>query len=202
LGVVSPAPLPRRLARFWPLVAVLAVVALALGTGAFERRTDRLVPRPAGSLVDCGNLVLAFTSATAQKVTDSTGSASWTVVANGSVRNRHDEALAPITGERGNIAARDPLSGRTFTPKYFSMGASWSRLFVPPGDSAFDLTATFEFPADFRPGPDLELGLFRMEYTDNVVLGLGGGVKEWNVDSTAQVSLLDLPLSRLPDLER
>jgi hypothetical protein len=41
-----------------------------------------------------------------------------------------------------------------------------------------------------------------MEHTANTVLGLGDGELVWNLDSYAAVSLVQLPLTRLPDPPR
>ena len=45
----------------------------------------------------------------------------------------------------------------------------------------------------------MELGVNRMEHTDNVVFGLGGGRKNWNIDSAASSWVLKLPVTELPE---
>lgn len=183
------------------MLALVVAAGILVATGAFERRNDLVVTVPPGVEVDCRNLVFAFGSATAQRVTDFAGNRTWEVVAGGVVRNPHDEALIPRTGDFGNFALRDPRSRLVVNPQYVSLGDSLARLYVPPGDTTMAVAVTFELPDSFEPGATVDLGLVPMEYTDNVILGLGGGRPDWNVDSNAAASVVPLPLTRLPDRE-
>lgn len=193
-------PLPRRLARLWPVLALVVAAGILVATGAFERRTDLVLSVAPGVEVDCRNLVFVFRGATAQRVTDFAGNQTWEVVTSGTVRNPNDEALAPLTGDYGNFALRDPRSRLVVNPEYVTVGDSLARLYVPPGDTTMAVGVTFELPDTFEPGDTIDLGLVPMEYTDNAILGLGGD-PVWNVDSNAPASVVALPLTRLPDRE-
>jgi len=183
------------------VLAVVVAAGILVATGAFERRTDALKTAQPGTEVDCRNLVFAFRSATAQRVTDFVGKQTWEVVTSGAVRNPHDEALTPLTGDYGNFALRDPRSRLVVNPQYVTVGDSLARLYVPPGGTDLAVAVTFELPDTFEPGDTIDLGLVPMEYTDNAILGLGGGQAEWNVDSHAPATVVPLPLTRLPDRE-
>ena len=196
---MEPERATRGLRRLWPLAALAVAVLALFGAGGFERRTDQLVPAALGAEVDSHNLVFTFTSGTLQSVTDFSGDQDWRIVLAGTVRNPNDEALAPITGAYGNFIVHDPVSRLTAEPEGVQIGDSDHRGLVPPGDTTFDLRVTFTLPEQYRPAAGIELGVFPMEYTDNVILGLGGGSRTWNVDSHAPAALLQVPLERLPD---
>lgn len=198
---MSPRPRLRSALRLWPWLAALLVVALVVGLGGFARRTDGLVPAALGEEIDSHNLVFTFMSATLQSVADFSGKREWRVVAVGTVRNPNDETLYPILGPTGNFVIHDRASTRTADPESVRIGDSDQRSLVPPGNTAMALQVTFELAAEYVPQPSIELGVAPMEYTDPVILGLGGGEREWNVDSYAPMALVVLPLTRLPDAE-
>ncbi len=198
--MTAPVTRPRFL-RLWPWLAAVALVALVVGLGGFDKRTDRLVPTSPGAEIDSHNLVFTFTGATVQSVADFSGKRQWRLVAAGTVRNRNEETLYPRLGPTGNLAVHDPASGRTAEPESVRIGDSDQRSLVPPGDTPMALAVTFELPAEYEPQASIELGVFPMEYTDPVILGLGGGEKEWNIDSYAPAALVVLPFTRLPDAE-
>jgi hypothetical protein len=189
----------RRALRLWPWLTVLLVIGLVVGLGGLERRTDTLQPVAIGAEIDSRNLVFTITGATVQKSAPDSADTEWDVRILGSVRNPNDEALAPILGQTGNFVLHDRASGRTAEPDSVRIGESFNRTLVPPGNSTLPLTITFTLPQDYEPQPAIELGVARMEHTANTVLGLNDGELVWNVDSYAPLSLLDVPLTRLPD---
>ncbi len=70
---------------------------------------------------------------------------------------------------------------------------------MPPGNSTMPLTIDFTLPPDYAPQAGIELAVAPMEHTANTVLGLNDDELAWNLDSYAPLSLLQLPLTRLPD---
>jgi len=196
---MSPRTSARRALRLWPWLTGLLVIGLVVGLGGLERRTDTLQPAAVGEEIDSRNLVFTITGATVQKSAPDSADTEWDVRILGSVRNPNDEALAPILGQTGNFVLHDRASGRTAEPDSVRIGESFNRTLVPPGNSTLPLTITFTLPQDYEPQPGIELGVARMEHTANTVLGLNDGELVWNVDSYAPLSLLDVPLTRLPD---
>ncbi len=192
----------RRWLRAWPWLAALLVISLVVGLGGFARRTDKLVPAALGAEIDSHNLVFTLTGATLQAVPRISGATEWKVEVAGSVRNPNDEALAPILGPTGNFILHDLSSGRTAEPDSVKIGASFHRDLVPPGNSTLPLTVTFTLPPDYVPQAGIEVGVAKMEHTANTVLGLNDKELVWNVDSYAPLSLVQLPLTRLPDAPR
>jgi hypothetical protein len=189
----------RRALRLWPWLTVLLVIGLVVGLGGLERRTDTLQPVAIGAEIDSRNLVFTITGATLQKSAPDSADTEWDVQVLGSVRNPNDEALAPILGSTGNFVLHDRASGRTAEPDSVRIGESFNRTLVPPGNSTLPLTITFTLPQDYEPQPGIELGVARMEHTANPVLGRNDDEVTWNVDCYAPLSLLDVPLTRLPD---
>lgn len=180
------------------LIAALAAVALVAGVylaGGFAQRNDWIVRSP-GEEVDAGNLVFTVVSATAQR-DEGPADRPWTVRVAGTVRNPHEQTLAPITGDQGNLFARDHRGGTVATLRSVQLGDTSSRGVVPPDDRPVDLVAEFDF-AQFEPGTTLDVAVGRMEFTDNAVLGLGGGAKTWNTDSAALLQMVTVPLTVLP----
>lgn len=196
---MSPRTGARRALRLLPWLTVALVIGLVVGLGGLERRTDTLQPVALGAEIDSRNLVFTITGATLQKSALGSDDTEWDVQVLGSVRNPNDEALAPILGPTGNFVLHDRASGRTAEPDSVRIGESFSRTLVPPGNSTLPLTLTFTLPQDYAPQPVIELGVARMEHTANAVLGLNDQDLVWNVDSYAPMSLLELPLTRLPD---
>jgi hypothetical protein len=189
----------RRALRHWPWLVVAVIVALVVGLGGFDRRTDQLRPAIVGAEIDSHNLVFVFTGATLQLTPRFTGSPEWRIEVSGSVRNPNDEALAPILGPTGNLFLHDKVSGRTAEPDSVKLGDTFRRELVPPGNTRTSLVVSFTLPGDYAPQPGIELGVAQMEHTANVVLGLNDSERNWNVDSFAPLSVLTLPLTRLPD---
>ena len=192
----------RRWARRYLLLAGAAVVVLALTVGllgGFGTRTDYVVLAP-GDEVDAGNLVFTLDSATARPDTDYTGAGIWTIEVSGTVRNPHDTSLAPITGDRGNLAVRTGPGGTVASLESVTLGDATSRTQVPPGNHALAMVASFVLPGDFEPGPDLQCGVFVQEYTANTILDLDD-TKYWNVDSFARPRMVTVPLTVLPPQE-
>lgn len=173
------------------LVAVAALVTWLLG--GFEVRRDYAVAQP-GEEVDAGNLVFALTDATAQQ--DASGN--WTVIVHGMVRNPHDEALAPVYGDAGNLAVSRASGTQSAVLSSVELGGTWQRNLVPPGNHPVELAAGFTFPAGVEFGETIRCGVFAFEYTDNSVLGVSGGEKAWNPDSTVQGTAVTVPLRILP----
>lgn len=197
----SPASL-RRVLRLWPWVAVLLVVGLVIGLGAFAKRTDGLQPASIGAEIDSHNLVFTITGATLQAVPRVSGTTEWQVEVAGNVRNPNDEALAPILGPIGNFLLHDPASGLTAEPEAVTLGESSRRYLVPPGNTTITMTIHFTLPPGYAPTAGIELAVAPMEHTANAVLGLNDDELVWNVDSYAPASLVQLPLTRLPDAPR
>ena len=189
----------RRSLRLWPWLAAALVVTLVVGLGGLARRTDQFMPAMLGKEIDSHNLVFTVTGATLQKVSTFSDEIEWKVEVLGSVRNPNEEALAPILGSTGNFILHDRASGRTAEPDGVQIGESFHRSLVPPGNSRLPLTVTFTLPSQYAPQAGIELGIAQMEYTANVVLGLNSDERAWNVDSFAPLSLLEIPLTRLPD---
>lgn len=196
---MSPRASARRALRLWPWLTVLLVIGLVVGLGGLERRTDTLRPVALGAEIDSRNLVFTINGATLQKSALVSDHTEWDVRVLGSVRNPNDEALAPILGSSGNFVLHDRASGRTAEPDSVRIGESFNRTLVPPGNSTLPFTITFTLPQDYEPQPGIELGVARMEHTANTVLGLNDEELAWNVDSYAPLSLLEVPLTRLPD---
>lgn len=189
----------QRALRFWPWLAVAVIISLVVGLGGFAKRTDNLTPVELGTEIDSHNLVFTISAATLQKVANFGGGNEWQVVASGSVRNPNDEALYPILGPTGNFVVHDRASGLTADANSVLVGDSRNRELVPPGNTSLPLAVSFTLPEEYVPQEGIELAIAQMEYTDNAVLGLGGGQKAWNVDSYAPLSLLQVPLTRLAD---
>ncbi|MDQ7991490.1 MAG: hypothetical protein AAGC63_07505 [Propionicimonas sp.] len=205
--MTRPPDVPRR--RRWmglvvAVLAVSAVVGVVAGLGGFERRSTRSIAVPAGTELDAGNLVFRFDTATVQYFTERT-TGPWEVVVTGTVRNPHDETLAPLSGSYGNLVGIDRRSGQFIEDPTFSLGRldperPWGndRSMVPPVDQWMELRASFRFGAGFRPGDTVELGLVPMEFTASTVLGLND-VQTWGPDSFRQPWTVTLPSTRLPD---
>ena len=192
----------RRTLRFWPWLALLLIIGLVLGLGGFDKRTDNLTAADLGAEIDSHNLVFTIASATLQKVSTFGDENEWKIEATGTVRNPNDDALHPILGSTGNFVVHDRASGLTADPDSVLIGDSRNRQLVPPGNATMPMTVAFTLPEEYVPQEGIELAIAEMEFTDNAVLGLGGGQKAWNVDSYAPLSLLKVPLTRLPDEPR
>ncbi|MGC3993371.1 MAG: hypothetical protein QM779_04465 [Propionicimonas sp.] len=175
------------------LAAVIAVVALVWALGGFAERSDYASAQP-GQEIDAGNLVFVLDDATAQQ--DETGE--WTVIVHGTVRNPHDETLAPVQGDAGNLAVVPARGERSAVLSSVDLGGTWRRSVVPPGGLPVDLAAGFSFPAGTTFRDTVVAGVFPFEYTDNSVLGVSGGQKTWNPDSQARGTTVTLPLTILP----
>lgn len=199
LGVMAGRSTLQRALRFWPWLVLLVILGLVIGLGGLARRTDKLTPTDLGTEIDSHNLVFTITGATLQKIENYGGGYEWRVDAAGSVRNPNETALYPILGPTGNFVVRDRASGLTAYADSVTIGDSRNREVVPPGNASLTLTVTFTLPEEYLTQPDIELAIAPMEYTDNAVLGIGGGQKEWNVDSYTPFSLLQVPLTRLSD---
>jgi hypothetical protein len=178
------------------------VVGLVVGLGGFARRADGLRPAAIGAAIDSHNLVFTITSATLQAVPRLSGSTDWKVQVAGSVRNPNDEALAPVLGPSGNFILHDAASGLTAEPEAVTLGESSRRYRVPPGNTSMSMTIDFTLPPEYAPRTVIELAVAPMEHTANAVLGLNDEELVWNLDSNAPMSLVQLPLTRLPDAPR
>lgn len=192
-----------KLLRWWPLAAVVVAVALIIGLGGFSERTDLKVPAAPGQELDSRDLVFSFSRATAQQLTSSASDSSWEIVVYGTVRNPNDEALQPISGDNGHFAFKDPRGGEiALWDGRLAIDGDPNRQYVPPGNTTMDLALTVRFTDAYVAGPELLMAVSRMEYTDNVVLGLGGGAKRWNIDSASPIWMLTLPVTTLPAQRR
>lgn len=191
-------PGARWVRRFLLVAAVAAggLLAVVWLLGGLAPRTDYPV-FAAGEEVDAGNLVFRLVEATAQ----ARPSGDWAITVRGTVRNPHDEALAPVLGERGNLAVRPAANTVVASLESVELGGSWRRSLVPPGNRPVALAATFTLPRDARLGATLQCGVFAMEFTDNAVLGTSGGEPTWNVDSFTPPALVEVPLAVLPPAE-
>lgn len=175
------------------LAAVGALVVWQLG--GFEARKDYVLSQP-GEVIDAGNLVFTLTDATAQKKQFG----GWEVVVNGTVSNPNDEALAPATGNSGNLAVSTGTGGSTAVLASFELGGTWRRSVVAPGGRPVALAAVFDYPDGVTFGDTIHCGVFSMQYTDNTVLGVSNGAKDWN-QSADRGHTLTLPLTILPPEE-
>ena len=199
---MPPRPRVHSLLSLWPWIAVLVVVGLVVGLGGFARRTDQLLPAELDSEIDSHNLVFTINSATLQAVPRLAGAMEWKVQVAGTVRNPNDEALAPILGSSGNFLLPDAATGLNAEPETVALGDSSHRYRVPPGNTTMSLSIAFTLPADYVPRPVIELAVAPMEHTANTVLGLNDDELAWNLDSFAPMSLVRLPLTRVPDADR
>lgn len=161
--------------------------------GGFELRRDHLVGHP-GEAIDAGNLIFTLTEATVQEQKSGT----WQVVVTGTVSNPNDDALAPITGDLGNLAVLRSPGTTPAMLESVELGGTWRRDVVAPGGRPVSLAAAFTFPADSEFADTISCGIFTMENTDNSVLGVADGATQWNVDSTAAYHVVTLPLTVLP----
>lgn len=196
----EPAPplqIPRRLRIGIPLLAVGLAVGLVVGLGGFETRQDQSQVMAVGAELDCEDLVYTFDSATVQKVENLAGEPAWEVWALGTARNPNDEPLGPGTGEGGSLAVRGAPGPEIANAESVTIGDEESaRSAVPPGDVAVPLRVGFELPGSYQPSDRLQLATIVMEYTDNSVLGLGGGERSWN--KTDDAWTVFLPVTQLP----
>lgn len=194
----------------WTLLGVLALVAATVAAmvlaGGFERRAAPTVAVPPGTELDAGNLVFRLDAATVQRRTRTTGDP-WQVVVTGSVRNPHDESLAPLSGAYGNLVGIDRASDQFIDTPQYVLGAvdperPWGnrRQVVPPVDRWMDFRAGFDLAEGYQPGDGFEVGLVPMEFTANTILGLNDA-PTWNPDSFASPWTVTVPLTRLPDTD-
>lgn len=185
---------PRWVRRLTVIAFALAVVAggVTWALGGFDLRRDHIMVA-VGEDMDAGNLVFTFTDAVAQR----TKAGTWRVQAHGTVRNPNDETLAPRKGDSGNLAVSAGTGTQAGVLEDFQLGDNWRRGYVPPGNTTLEFTAQFSLGADIQLGEELRCGVFRMEYTDNSVLGVAGAAS-WNEDSTARAQSVVLPLTVLP----
>lgn len=193
---------PLSVLRLWPWIALVLVVGLIVGMGGLARRTDKLLPAELGSEIDSHNLVFTVDSATLQGVPAISGAMEWKIQVTGSVRNPNDEALAPILGPSGNFILHDAITGLTAEPETVTLGESSRRYRVPPGNTTMPLVIDFTLPSDYTPQAGIELAVAPMEHTANTVLGLNDEDLTWNLDSAAPMSLVQVPLVRVPDADR
>lgn len=194
------APLPRIL-RWWPLAVITLVVALVVGLGGFDRRSDRNVAAAPGEELNSHDLVFTLSRATAQHVTSPYADPYWEIALLGTVRNPQDEDLAPIPGSYGHFALKDPDAGtiEVWNGSGLTLDGDPLRTTVPPGNVTMTLSVPVKFPDSYLPGRQILVAVAQMEYTDNVVLGLDGGERHWNIDSTAPPWLVTLPVTQLPE---
>ena len=192
--------LTRRLVRWWPVVLLIAALVVVLASGGFSRRTDLATPAALGQELDCTDLVFTFERATAQHVVSSYADPYWEVVVLDTVRYPQDESLAPISGGYGHFSFRDPRTRQISQwDGQLILDDDVNRSYVPPGNAVMTLSLISRFPDSYLPGTELDMGVNRMEHTDNVVFGLGGGHKNWNIDSSASSWVLKLPVTTLPE---
>jgi hypothetical protein len=190
----------RWLRRFWPAVVAVLALLVMLGAGGFTTRTDRFVPAAAGAELDCRYLVFTFSQATVKHVISGSDQ-HWVVTAVGTVLNPNDEALSPIGGDYGQFVFRDDASGQTAVPSVVpgTLGGDARRSDVVPGAAPISIEVQAEFDNIYAPGATVTFAVAKAEYTENIVLGLGGGDKQWNKDSFEPLYLLNLPLAQLPE---
>lgn len=188
------------------VLLVLAAIATIAAAGGFARRTTTTLAVAAGTELDAGNLVFRFDTATVQYRSKTTGDP-WLVVVSGSVRNPHDESLAPLTGAGGNLFGLDLVNRQAVDDPTFLIGATdpaqpWTnrRAVVPPVDRWTELQAEFAFERSYRPGDTFELEVTPMEFTANSILGLSDE-PSWNRDSFSRPWTVTVPLIRLPDTD-
>lgn len=203
-----PEPAPPLRVPVWALWGVpVLLLALVLGTvaalGGFERRSDRFTVMAPGSELDARDLVYTFTDATVQRQQSYDGVWEWEVVARGTVRNPNDEPLSPRTGDFGSMVVKGVPGQETTVIESVSVGGSLEddfehrRSAVRPGGATLPIEISFVLPDAYRPSDRIALAAFVMEYTDNYVLGLGGGERTWN--KTDDALLVYLPLLLLPE---
>jgi hypothetical protein len=195
-GTERPVPGWVRVAALVTGLAVAVVVGAVYLAGGFAQRTDR-VSRSPGEEIAAGNLIFTLDRATAQRDDTDLGRGTWTVLVTGSVRNPHETSLRPMTGDRGNLLARDHSGGSVAVSSSTRLGDHYSRTEVPPDGRPLALVARFDFDS-FDAGTGLDVAVATMEFTDNGVLGLSRGAKTWNPDSNALLQVVTVPLTVLP----
>lgn len=196
---------PRARRRRFAVGVGVVVVALAgwlLGVGGLAERGDGLVEVQAGAEIDAGNLVFTVDRATVQQLTSTWSEPTWQLVVTGTVRNPHQTTLEPVAGSVGNflVGFGDDAILTPARSRPFEIAGSAQRPFVLPDDRAVELTVRFEPEADFAPAkhPKVAVGVVPMEFTDNLLYGLGFGQARWNKDSAAPIEVVILPLEVLP----
>lgn len=194
-AAVASRPTPRWVRRLAVIAVALAVVAAGVtwALGGFELRKDHIMVA-VGEDMDAGNLVFTFTDAVAQRTKKGT----WTVQTHGTVRNPHDEALAPRKGDSGNLAVSASPGTQAGVLEDFQIGDTWRRGYVPPGNRPLEFAAQFSLGADLVLGDTIRCGVFRMEFTDSSILGIGSGERFWNSDDAARPMTVVVPLTVLP----
>lgn len=200
IGPMKAAPVARIL-RWWPWAVIALVVALVVGLGGFTQRSDRNVVAAPGEELNSQDLVFTLSQATAQHVTSPYADPYWEIVLLGTVRNPHNEDLAPISGEYGHFALKDPGSGEVevWNGAGLSLDGDLLRTSVPPGNATMSMSVPVKFADAYVPGPEILVAVAQMEYTDNVVLGLDGGQRHWNIDSTVPPWLVTVPVTELAE---
>lgn len=190
---------PRRLAWAAAIVAAGAGLAVVTALGGFGFRDDTAVLLSPGEVFDAGNLLVTTRSAATFRELAWDESATWVVLVDLQVSNPHDEASAPLSGEDGNfhLVLRD---GTSLSPAIGgTIAGSSARPYILPGMLATDLQLRFELPAGMEPGTKVALAISPMEFTDNYIMGLGGGEQRWNLDSGAAVGAVVLEPKVLAD---
>ena len=177
-------------------LALVLVVALVLGLGGLERRTDVLRDTPVGSTVRTGPYELRFTGATAQQRTGFDDAVTWRVVMTGEGRTTGEESLAPdYAGDHGMFVAKDEASREVQLPQgeTFGPGQRIGGRFTP-GLPMQPFAVQFDFSPDYRPQERVTFVVYQLELRDSSLLG--NQDEQWR--NAQQAYRFELPLQVLP----
>lgn len=204
----APPPSPLARASRWTPALVVAVIILSLALvlggvwalGGFEKRTDLLIDRSAGDVIETGPYVFSFAEATVQRNTDFNDKVYWKVLVNGTGRTTGDISIAPpSSGDVAYFISRDPKSAQVQHPYTQRIGErqsiTESATRFTPGLPATAYQIEFRYDDTYVPTQTLRFLVFQLEFVDDSLLG--DQDKRWRRAQHAY--LLDLPLTVLPE---
>jgi hypothetical protein len=175
------------------VVALVCAIGVVWMLGGFADRNDHTWVAP-GAEMDAGNLVFTMTSATARR--DYSGN--WRIEAFGTVRNPHDETLAPLVGETGNLVVSAGSGTEASSAFSVQLGDNHDRALVPPGNQPISLAAVFTIKGEYVLGAQITCGVVVMEYSDGTILGLGAG-PYWHSGLSPATYATKVPLTVLKE---
>ncbi len=190
------APLPRRRP---PMVIIAVVVVLALlilavwGAGGFELRRDQVTRVAPGTLLAAGPYEVTFTKAEVQYVQDDQY---YSLTVLGTGRTTAATSMAPSTFD-SFTQVQDLQSKTRKSVESYRYGEGTDTLFdadaFTPGLAPVTFVAAFKF--EEKPGPELRLLVFDLDFTDNSILQ--NQDPSWHLAPRAWDMIL--PVTELPD---